>query len=441
MTSEKLRFLGGRSSTTMGDPRMTVALLSIGTELLQGEIENSNAQWMGELLTAQGFHVSRIECAGDDRPSLAETLTRLVREHRFVIATGGLGPTSDDLTAEVAATVFDTALALDEDQLATMRRRLEKLGRTVRQGHVKQAHLPVGCEVLPNPVGSAPGFALRSGEATAMFLPGVPAEMRAMFEQSVLPRLFASGTSDGYRHVLHTYGAGESLVAERLEGLEQAFPGLVLGYRIKGPEVDVKLTARATDRGEARAIVQAALEDARERLDELVYGEGDDTLVQAVARALRSRGWMLAAAESCTGGLVSKELTQLPASDYFAGSTVTYSNAVKSKLLGVSEDALRGHGAVSAEVAAEMAEGARRAFGTDVALAVTGIAGPTGGSAEKPIGLVFWAVAHPNGTVVQHRVFSGTRNQIQLAATYAVLDEVRRVCVSVPAARSSTIGS
>ncbi|MBM4359414.1 MAG: competence/damage-inducible protein A, partial [Deltaproteobacteria bacterium] len=158
---------------------MTVALLSIGTELLQGEIENSNAQWMGSQLTAQGFHVGRIECVGDDRPALAETLSRLVREHRFVIATGGLGPTSDDLTAEVAATVFDTTLALDEDQLATMRRRLEKLGRTVRQGHVKQAHLPVGCEVLPNPVGSAPGFALRSGEAAALFLPGVPVEMRA----------------------------------------------------------------------------------------------------------------------------------------------------------------------------------------------------------------------------------------------------------------------
>ncbi|MBM4358137.1 MAG: nicotinamide-nucleotide amidohydrolase family protein, partial [Deltaproteobacteria bacterium] len=253
-------------------------------------------------------------------------------------------------------------------------------------------------------------------------------------------RLLASGTSDGYRHVLHTYGAGESLVAERLEGLENAYPGLVLGYRIKGPEVDVKLTARATDRGEARAVVQAALEDARDRLDDLIYGEGDDTLMQAVARALRSRGWSLAVAESCTGGLVARELTAVPASDYFAGATVTYSNAAKSKLLGVSEDTLRGHGAVSAEVAAEMAEGARRTFGTDVALAVTGIAGPTGGTSDKPVGLVHWAIAHPNGTVVEHRIFSGTRNQIQLAATYAVLDELRRVCASVPVARPSVVG-
>lgn len=420
---------------------MTVAILSIGTELLQGEIANSNAQWIGRQLATHGFHVATVECVGDDRTSLAASISRLMREHRFVIATGGLGPTTDDLTAEVAATVFETHLALDEDVFAAMRRRLEMLGREPREGHAKQARLPVGCEVLQNSVGSAPGFALSSGEALALFLPGVPAEMRAIFEQSVLPRLLASGTNDGYLHVLHTFGAGESMVAERLDGLEAEHPGLVIGYRINATEVDVKLTARAEDRSEARAIVQGALDDARDRLDELIYGEGDDSLVLAAARALRTRGWSLSVAESCTGGLVSKELTSVPASDYFVGSTVTYSNAAKSKFLGVSEDTLRGHGAVSAEVVAEMAEGARRAFGTDVALAVTGIAGPTGGTADKPVGLVHWAVAHPSGTVVDHRIFSGTRNQIQLAATYAVLDELRRVCTTVPAARPSIHGS
>jgi nicotinamide-nucleotide amidase len=419
---------------------MTVALLSIGTELLQGEIANSNAQWMGDALTALGFHVARIECVGDEREILAATLSRLVDEHAFVIATGGLGPTSDDLTAEVAARVFGTTLALDDDQLATMRRKLEKVGRPLRQGHIKQAHLPVGCEVLANPVGSAPGFSLTRGEHEAVFLPGVPAEMKAMFEQSVATRLSRRLTSDEFRIVLHTYGAGESLVAERLDGLEAAFPGVVLGYRIKGTEVDVKIMARAATRNEAREVATRAADEARDRLDELVYGEGDETLVQVVARGLRSRGLTLSVAESCTGGLVAKELTAVPASDYFAGGTVTYSNAAKTKLLGVSEDTLRGHGAVSAEVAAEMAEGVRRSFGADVALAVTGIAGPTGATADKPVGLVYWAVAHPAGTVVSHRIFSGTRGQIQLAATYAVLDEVRRACASLRLSRPSARG-
>ncbi|MBM4375067.1 MAG: competence/damage-inducible protein A [Deltaproteobacteria bacterium] len=419
---------------------MSVALLSIGTELLQGEIANSNAQWIGDALTALGFHVTRIECVGDERDVLAATLSRLVDEHAFVIATGGLGPTSDDLTAEVAASVFGTMLALDDDQLATMRRKLEKVGRTLRQGHVKQANLPVGCEVLANPVGSAPGFALARGDHEVVFLPGVPAEMKAMFEQGVAPRLARRLTSDEHRVVLHTYGAGESIVAERLEGLEASFPGVVLGYRIKGTEVDVKVVARAASRADARVLAEQAADEARDRLDELVYGEGDETLVQVVARSLRSRGFTLAVSESCTGGLVAKELTALPASDYFAGGTVTYSNAAKTKLLGVSEDTLRGHGAVSAEVAAEMAEGARRSFGTDVALSVTGIAGPTGATADKPVGLVYWAVAHPGGTVVSHRIFSGTRGQIQLAATYAVLDEVRRACASLRLSRSSARG-
>lgn len=416
---------------------MTVALLSIGTELLQGEIANSNAQWLGEQLTALGFHVGAIECVGDERDTLAATLRRLVREHAFVIATGGLGPTSDDLTAEVAANVFGAPLLLDEDALATIRRRLEKLGRTVRPGHVKQAHLPTGADILANPVGSAPGFALRAGAATAFFLPGVPSEMRAMFEQQVLPKLLPSATNNGFRVVLHTYGVGESLVAERLDGLEAAHPGVVLGYRIKGPEVDVKVMARAADRADARALAHAAANDARARLGDLVYGEGDETLVHVVARLLRSRVWTLAVAESCTGGLVAQQLTASPASDFFIGGTVTYTNAAKAKILGVSEDALRGHGAVSAEVAAELAEGARRTFGSDVAIGITGIAGPSGGTAEKPVGLVHWAVAHATGTVVAHRVFQGTRQPIQLAACHAALDELRRVLLELPATRPS----
>lgn len=419
---------------------MTVALLSIGTELLQGEIANSNAQWLGEQLTSLGLHVVRIESVGDDRAVLAGTLRRLLAENHFVIATGGLGPTTDDLTAEVAAEVLGTQLALDDDALATMRRKLEKAGRIVRAGHVKQAHLPIGAEILPNSVGSAPGFVLAQEERLAFFMPGVPTEMRAMFEQHVVPRMMPSAKNDSFRIVLHTYGAGESIVAESLDGLEAAHPGVLLGFRITGPEVDVKVMGRASNQADARRLVEAAADDARSRLGSLVYGEGADSLPLVVARALRSRGWSLSVAESCTGGLIAREFTRTPASDYFVGATVTYTNAAKSKLLGVSEDTLRGHGSVSAEVAAEMAEGARRTFGSDVALAVTGIAGPTGATPDKPVGLVHWAVAHPGGTVVNMRVFPGNRIQVQQAASHAVLDELRRVCAAVRVSRPSNRG-
>ncbi len=419
---------------------MNVALLSIGTELLQGEIANTNAQWLGEHLTQLGFRVAVIEAVADDKGALAETLARLLAEFRLVIATGGLGPTSDDLTAEVAAGVAGVALELNDDALATIRRKCEKAGKPLKPGHEKQARLPAGSEALLNPVGTAPGFIIKSDRGAAYFLPGVPSEMKAMFRQHVEPRIQSAAANDSHLIVLHTYGAGEGSVADLLEGVEQAHP-VTLGYRIKGPEVDVKIFARGADRAQARERAEAAAADVRERLGELVYGEGEDTIVQIASRSVRARGWTLSVAESCTGGLIAQQLTSIPASDYFVGGAVAYANTVKTKLLGVSEDTLRGHGAVSAEVACEMAEGARRAFNCDVAISVTGIAGPTGATGDKPVGLCHWAVAYPGGTVVENKVFPGSRNQVQELAAHAVLDLLRRVCATtIPAARPSNRG-
>jgi nicotinamide-nucleotide amidase len=420
---------------------MTAALLSIGTELLQGEIANTNAQWLGEHLTQLGFRVGVIEAVADDRDALAEALRRLMIEYRVVIATGGLGPTSDDLTAETVAAVAGVSLELNEDALAAIRRKLEKLGKALKPGHEKQARLPAGSEVLPNGVGTAPGFIHRTNGSTAFFLPGVPAEMKAMFRHHVEPRIQPSANNDSHQIVLHTYGAGESTLGELLAGVEASFPHVTLGYRIKGPDVDVKVFARGPDRAQARERAEAAANEVRDRLGELVYGEGDDTIVQIASRSLRARRWTLSVAESCTGGLIAQQLTSVPASDYFIGGTVAYANTAKTKLLGVSEDTLRGHGAVSAEVAAEMAEGARRAFSCDVAISVTGIAGPTGATSDKPVGLCHWAVAYPGGTVVEESIFAGNRNQVQQMAAHAVLDLLRRVCASAPAPRASVRGS
>lgn len=406
---------------------MTVALLSIGDELLRGEIVDSNAQWLADQLTLLGFDVACIETVGDHTGRIVATLRRMVNEHAVVVATGGLGPTSDDLTAAAVAEALGTGLEKSQEALEAIARRLAERGRDLRPGHEKQAALPKGSEMLPNSAGTAPGFVLRAERtATLYVLPGVPSEMRAMYEEQVLPRLRPSALNNAYAVVLHTFGVGESFIAEQLEGLSEAHPRVTLGFRARGGEVDVRISARAADPAEARERVFPAAEEARQRLGDSVYGEGDQTMPQLAGRSVRSKGWRLAVAESCTGGLIAQQLTSMPASDYFVGGAVTYGNAVKTKLLGVSEDTLRGHGAVSAEVAAEMAEGARRAFDAEVAISVTGIAGPTGATADKPVGLVHWAVSHPGGTVVEHRVFAGDRNQIQQQAAVATLDLLRR---------------
>jgi nicotinamide-nucleotide amidase len=405
---------------------MTAALLSIGSELLRGELADTNAQWIAEQLTLLGFEVDCIEVVRDEPAVVIAEIGRMMDAHALLVATGGLGPTTDDLTAQAVASFLGVELVVNDDALAAIKRRVEDRGMELRPGHEKQARMPAGAEMLPNPLGTAPGFVVRADRATAFFLPGVPEEMKEMFQDHVLPRIRGGANKNAHHVCLHVFGAGESWIGEQLEGLEAAHPGVTVGYRAKHSEIDVRIQARAADYAEARDRARAAADDARQRLGAVVYGEDDQTMPMLAGRLVRTRGWTLAVAESCTGGLIAQQLTSIPASDYFIGGTVAYANTAKTQLLGVGEDTLRGHGAVSAEVAAEMAEGARRAFDCDVAISVTGIAGPTGGTADKPVGFCYWAVAHPGGTAVEHRVFRGDRNRIQQQAAYAALDLLRR---------------
>ena len=411
---------------------MSVALLSIGTELTRGEIVNGNAAWLASELTAVGFTVTTIDTIDDDLDRIVATIRRLAAAHRLVIATGGLGPTTDDLTALAAARAAGVELVRDESTLLAIRRRVESRGKTMMAGHEKQADVPAGSEILPNTAGTAPGFSIPIGDATIYFLPGVPREMRVMFAEQILPRIRGSAPNNTHQVRLRTYGLGESAIGDLLADVESTFPGITLGYRAHFPEVDVKVHARAATQSIAHDLALRATAVVRERLADVLYGEGDDAFPDIVGRALRARGWLLAIAESCTGGLISHLLTSHPASDYFIGGAVTYANSAKTRLIGVSEDTLRGHGAVSAEVAAEMAEGARRLCEVDAALSVTGIAGPTGGTAQKPVGLVYWSVAHPGGTVVKHHVFPGDREEVRLAAAYSALDLLRRIAGNLP---------
>ena len=411
---------------------MTVALLSIGTELTRGEIVNTNAPWLASELSASGFTVVAAEAIPDDLEAVACALKRLAQTARLVIVTGGLGPTTDDLTAAAAARAAGVDLVRDESAMLAVRRRVESLGKTMNAGLAKQADVPAGAETLANSNGTAPGFSILLGDTPVFFLPGVPREMKRMFTEQVLPRVRPSAPNTTFQVRLRTYGMGESSIGQALEGLEAAHPGVTLGYRIQFPEVDVKVHARAASQSAAREAAILAAEEVKARLGDVVYGTGDESFPEIVGRALRGRGWRLAVAESCTGGLVMHLLTSYPASDYLVGGAVTYANSSKSRLLGVFEDTLRGHGAVSTEVAAEMAEGARRLCECDVALSITGIAGPTGGTATKPVGLVYWSVAHPGGTLVRDRVFVGTRDEVQLSAAYAGLDLLRRTAAGLP---------
>lgn len=411
---------------------MSAAVLSIGTEITRGEIVNTNAAWLSTELTSAGFSVGAVEAVPDEIEAIIEALRRLGAVHRILVVTGGLGPTTDDLTALAAARATGAELARDESTLLAIRRRLEARGLTMNPSNEKQADVPAGAEILPNPHGTAPGFALPIGSGTAFFLPGVPKEMKPMFTEMVMPRIRSSASNNAHQIVLHVYGLRESAIGEALVGVEAAYPGLTLGYRVHFPECDVKVHVRAATQATARDVAQKAAEEVKERLGDVVYGEGEDAFPEVVGRAVRNRGYRLALAESCTGGLVSHLLTSYPASDYLVGGAVTYANSAKTRLLGVQEDTLRGHGAVSAEVAAEMAEGARRLCECDIGVGITGIAGPTGGTAAKPVGLVYWAVSSPQGTIVKDRVFPGDRDEVRRAAAYAALDLVRRVSLGIP---------
>jgi nicotinamide-nucleotide amidase len=411
---------------------MTCVVLSIGTELTRGELVNSNAAWLGAELTAIGFEVTEHAVVDDDVERIVETLKRLAAKARVVVSTGGLGPTTDDLTTAAVAAALGVTLVRDDASLEHIRRRVERAGRALTATNAKQADFPAGAVILPNPVGTAPGFSVHIGECALYFMPGVPAEMKRMFEDQVAKRICGLAPNNQFQSRLRTFGLPESVVGEKLAGVEEAYPGTTIGYRAHFPEIEVKVLARAASYPAARELCDRATVDVRARLGTHVYGEADDTFAGVVGRSVRARGWTLAIAESCTGGLVGHMLTREPgASEYLLLDAVTYANSAKSKILGVGEETLRWHGAVSPEVACAMAVGARRVSGADFALSLTGVAGPSGGSDEKPVGTVYIALARPDGTAEsQHRLFTGDRLRIQTLASYAGLQMVRELCLS-----------
>lgn len=400
----------------------TASVLCIGTELTRGEVVNSNASFLADGLTAAGFEVTAIDAVDDDEGRIIECLRRLSQEHAVVVATGGLGPTTDDITTACVAKFAGVPLERDAASLDAIRARFERLGRQMSPSNAKQADFPRGATVLPNPNGTAPGFSIQLGKALAFFMPGVPREMGPMFQSSVVPAIGHLVDEAFHQVRLRSFGLPESEVNDRLAGVAEAHR-VTIGYRASFPTIEVKLLARAGHPSDAAQRARAAATEVRRRLGEdVVFGEGDVTFGQALGRELTARHLTLATAESCTGGLVAELVTaRAGASSFFLGSAVTYANQAKIKLLGVGEELLIEHGAVSAEVARAMAEGARRLFAADVTLGITGIAGPDGGTASKPVGLVHYAVTTEHGTVDRSSVFTGDRHMIRVRAAYAAL--------------------
>ena len=401
---------------------MTAAILSIGTELTRGELTDTNSAYLAEQLTNLGFDLVELATVDDDEDRIVDALRRLGEAVDVLVVTGGLGPTSDDLTAAAAAAAAGGELVRDAASLEAIRKKYASFGRAMPEANAKQADRPESATVIPNPVGTAPGFALQLGRASAFFMPGVPREMRHLFRETVIPAVAAKAERNTHQVHLRTFGRAESRVAEMLAGVEDEF-GVTLGYRATFPEIEVKVHARAASAPEAERMAQAAAEVVRSKLGDCVYGGRDDTFPAAVGRALRDRGKTLALAESCTGGMAAQMMTSTPgSSDYLLLSAVTYSNASKAKVLDVNPETIRAHGAVSEETAAAMAEGARRLSGADIAISITGIAGPGGGSDEKPVGTVWFAVARQDEpTITRHRKFAGERDQVRTLAAYTAL--------------------
>ena len=402
---------------------MSAAILCIGTELTRGELVNTNATWIADRLTTIGFDVDELTTVADERARIVEAMLRLAARHRVIVVSGGLGPTTDDITSACAAEAAGVSLQRDEPSLDAIRKRFAQIGREMTPSNAKQADFPVGSEVLVNPIGTAPGFYLRLGGAHLFFTPGVPAEMKQMFDDRIEPRIASMAPNNTAQNHLRTFGQTESKIGEMLSGVEEAFPGVVIGYRAHFPEIEVKVFARSKTRPEALSLADAATRDVRLRLGELVYGESrGDTFAASVARALRAHGLTLSIAESCTGGMVGQMLTSVPgSSEFLLFDAVTYSNASKTTVLGVDPELIRAHGAVSLECATAMAEGARRVVGSDIAVSITGIAGPTGGSDSKPVGLVYLGISTAEGTLVKERKLAGDRSRVQTLAAYSAL--------------------
>lgn len=405
---------------------MIAEILSVGTELLMGQIANTDAQFISRRLGELGVTIYRHSTVGDNPARVREALQEALSRSDMVITTGGLGPTEDDLTKEMVAEYFGLEMELHQPSLDALKAFMERFGKKMTPNNLKQAYFPRGCTVMPNACGTAPGCIVEQGGKTVAVLPGPPMELMDMFDRQLAPYLQARSGQVIRSRFLKIFGLGESNVETLLSDLfHSGNPTLALYC---GPgEVTARITARAAAPEKAEAMMQPVYEEILRRVGEAYYGEGvNRTPADAVLELLKKRGETVTFAESCTGGLLCGAFVDCAgASDCLKESYVTYANEAKENLLGVKSETLARRGAVSGECAREMALGAARAAGADWAVSVTGIAGPGGGTAEKPVGTVWIGVAHGGAAQAREYHFRGQRQWIRKLSVVNALNQLR----------------
>ncbi len=413
---------------------MKVEIITIGDELTSGSSQDTNATFIAHQLHTIGIEVVKITTVGDDTEKIVDALRNVQQKVSYVIVTGGLGPTVDDITAKAAAEALRRKLVLNKPALKAIEERFMKYGREMSPNNVKQAYLPSDSTIVPNPIGTACGFYLARSNTLFFFLPGVPGEMKRMVEESVIPIIKKEQpeTTIVSSCVLKVFGKSESYCDQVLSDLIRSEKEVAFAFLPHYPEISLKLTMRGKD-GKYIEKKLKALErkiKSKKYLGDVIFGKDEETLEGVVGKLLRSKGATISIAESCTGGLITHRLTNVPgSSDYLERSLVVYSDKAKKELLKVPAGILKRHGAVSKEVAESMAKGVKSLSKTTFGLAVTGIAGPAGGTPEKPVGTVFISFSHKRQVITQKCSFYGDREQMKFMTSQYALDVLRKYLI------------
>lgn len=411
---------------------MNAEILAVGTELLMGQIANTNAQYISARLPEAGIGVYYHSVVGDNPARLKECLSLSLSRSDIVIMTGGLGPTQDDLTKETVAAAMNRKLVLDQESLDKMKAFFARLNRQMTDNNIKQAYLPENSIIIRNRNGTAPGCIIENDGKTIIMLPGPPSEMRPMFDETVLPYFFEKSQYRLESKFLRIFGIGESAMEDMILDLIDKQTNPTIAPYAKDGEVTLRITARYPKNELGKDIIKPVEEEIRRRLGDAVYSSDNKNLEEVAAEMLLSANTTISLAESCTGGLVASKLTDIPGiSKVFDRGLVTYSNRAKAESLGVKQETLDRYGAVSSETAVEMAEGIRRVAGTHIGLSITGIAGPDGGTPEKPVGLVYVALASETGVECKKLNLWGNRSRIRNVTALHAFDMVRRYLIDV----------
>ena len=406
---------------------MLAEIITIGDELLIGQVIDTNSAWIAEQLNMAGIKVHQITSISDNQEHILQTLKEASSRVQLILITGGLGPTKDDITKQTLCKYFDTSLVFSEEAYKNVENLFYHRGVKVTEVNRQQAMVPANCKVLPNVNGTAPCMWFEKENCIYVSMPGVPFEMKAIMEQEVIPLLLHKQKQVIIHRTILTEGVGESMLASIIETWEDSLPEFIkLAYLPQPGMVRLRLTAYGKDREVLQDAVSKAEKELYPLAGKYIFGFDNDTIESVIGQLLRHKGMSLSTAESCTGGNIAQLITSIAgSSDYFKGSVVAYSNEIKEKMLGVPHQTLVDHGAVSEQTVIAMAEGIRKKFETDYAIAVSGVAGPGGGTNEKPVGTTWIAVATPTGTTARKFLFGDHRGRNIRKASVAALNMLR----------------